>query len=127
MRRKLLCLAVLIVGSALASSIGIQAQAVAQPKEVAVTIDDLPLNGPRFEAGRLRAMTDKIVAAINKHRIPAVGFVNESLLHVPGETDARVAILKSWSDGGVELDDGADDHGHGDVLQGVSPRGAAEL
>src|SRR5499426_3122523 len=103
MRRKLLCLAVLIVGSALASSISLQAQTVGQQKEVAVTIDDLPLNGPRFEAGRLRAMTDKILAAINKHQIPVVGFVNESLLHVPGETDARVAILKAWSDGGVEL------------------------
>ena len=60
LRRKLLCLAVLIIGLALASSIGLQAQTVAQSKEVAVTIDDLPLNGPRFEAGRLRAMTDKI-------------------------------------------------------------------
>jgi acetyl esterase/lipase/peptidoglycan/xylan/chitin deacetylase (PgdA/CDA1 family) len=103
MRQKLLCLAVLIVGSALASSIGLQAQTVAQSKEVAVTIDDLPLNGPRLGAGRLRAMTDKIVAAINKHQIPAVGFVNESLLHAPGETDTQVAILKAWSDGGVEL------------------------
>src|SRR5215475_15766350 len=103
MRRKLLCLAVLIVGLALAGSIGLQAQTVAQPKEVAVTIDDLPLNGPELEAGRLRVMTDKILAAINKHQIPAVGFVNESLLHVPGETDARITILKSWTDGGVEL------------------------
>jgi acetyl esterase/lipase/peptidoglycan/xylan/chitin deacetylase (PgdA/CDA1 family) len=103
MRRKLLCLAILIVGLALASSVGLQAQTGAQQKEVAVTIDDLPLNGPQFDAGRLRAMTDKILAAINKHQVPAVGFVNESLLHVPGETDARVAILKAWSDGGVEL------------------------
>src|SRR5688572_27353080 len=103
MRRKLLYLTVLIVGFALASSIGLQAQTVAQSKEVAVTIDDLPLNGPRLGAGRLRAMTDKIVAAFNKHQIPAVGFVNESLLHVPGETDTQVAILKAWSDGGVEL------------------------
>ena len=103
MRRKFLCLAVLIVGSAPASSISLQAQTVTQPKDVAVTIDDLPLNGPQFEAGRLRAMTDKILAAINKHQIPVVGFVNESLLQVPGETDARVAILKAWADGGVEL------------------------
>src|SRR5262245_23646787 len=103
MRRKLLCLAILIVGSALASSIGLQAQTVTKPKEVAVTIDDLPLNGPQLDADRLRAMTDKILAAINKHQIPAVGFVNESLLHVHGETDARIAILRAWSDGGVEL------------------------
>src|SRR5215467_5315257 len=101
--RLFLCLAVLIVGLATARSAGPQAQTAAQPKEVAITIDDLPLNGPQFDAGRLRAMTDKILAAINKHRIPVVGFVNESLLHVAGETDARIAILKAWSDGGVEL------------------------
>ncbi|HEY6402699.1 MAG TPA: polysaccharide deacetylase family protein, partial [Blastocatellia bacterium] len=75
----------------------------AQTKEVAITIDDLPLNGPQFDAVRLRTMTDKILAAINKHKIPAVGFVNESLLRAGGETDARIAILKAWSDGGVEL------------------------
>lgn len=98
-----LCLAVLIVGLATISSTGLHAQTAAQSKEVAVTIDDLPLNGPQFDAERLRTMTDKILAAINKHKIPAVGFVNESLLQVSGETDARVAILKAWSDGGVEL------------------------
>src|SRR5215470_9704087 len=103
MRRKLLCLAILIVGLAPICSVGIQSQTVMQPKEVAITIDDLPLNGPQFDAGRLRAMTDKILAAINKHQIPVVGFVNESLLYVGGETDARIAILKAWSDGGVEL------------------------
>ena len=101
--RLFLCLAVLIVGLATARSAGPQAQGAAQTKEVAITIDDLPLNGPQFEAGRLRMMTDKILAAINNHQIPVVGFVNESLLQVPGETDARVAILKAWADGGVEL------------------------
>ena len=93
---KLLCLALLIVGLATGRS-------AAQSREVAITIDDLPLNGPQFDAGRLRLMTDKILAAINKHKIPAVGFVNESLLRIGGETDARIAILKAWSDGGVEL------------------------
>lgn len=75
----------------------------AQQKEIAVTIDDLPLNGRQFEATRLRRMTDKFIEAIKKHRIPAVGFVNESLLYLPNETDRRIAILKSWSDAGVEL------------------------
>lgn len=75
----------------------------AQQKEIAVTIDDLPLNGQQFEAKRLRMMTDKLLSGISKHHIPVVGFVNESLLYVPNETDARIAILKAWSDGGVEL------------------------
>ena len=80
-----------------------QAEASQGQKEVAVTIDDLPLNGPRFEIARLRAMTGKLLDGITRHRLPAVGFVNESLLYVPGEADARIAILKSWSDAGVEL------------------------
>src|SRR5215475_2286541 len=101
--RLFLCLVALIVGLATTRSAGPQAQGASQTKEVAITIDDLPLNGPQFEAGRLRMMTDKILAAINKHKIPAVGFVNESLLQAGGEADARIAILKAWSDGGVEL------------------------
>jgi peptidoglycan/xylan/chitin deacetylase (PgdA/CDA1 family) len=75
----------------------------AQVKEVAVTIDDLPLNGPNIGIVRLGSMTDKLLAGLNKSRIPAVGFVNESLLYVPGETDARIDLLKKWMDGGVEL------------------------
>src|SRR5947209_19557722 len=69
-------------------------------KEVAVTIDDLPLNGPRIEIERLRATTGKLLDGIKRHRIPVVGFVNESLLYVPGETDARIAPLKAWADAG---------------------------
>lgn len=75
----------------------------AQEKEIAFTIDDLPLNGAQFDAARLRKMTGKLLAGLKKHQIPAVGFVNESLLYVPDETDARIAILKSWVDAGAEL------------------------
>ena len=72
-------------------------------KEIAITIDDLPLNGPRVELARLRVMTDRLLSGIQRHQVPVVGFVNESLLYVPAETDARMAILKSWFDHGVEL------------------------
>jgi peptidoglycan/xylan/chitin deacetylase (PgdA/CDA1 family) len=75
----------------------------AQEKEIAVTIDDLPLNGPQFEAARLRKMTDNFLVGIKKHRVPAVGFVNESLLYVPNEIDERISILKSWVEAEVEL------------------------
>ena len=75
----------------------------AQRKAIAVTIDDLPLNGPPLEIGRLRAMTERLLSGIRRHRIPAVGFVNESQLYVPGETDARIALLRAWADAGVEL------------------------
>lgn len=75
----------------------------AQEKEIALTIDDLPLNGQQFEAVRLQKMTAKFLKGIKKHQIPTVGFVNESLLYMPNETDVRIEILKSWADTGVEL------------------------
>ena len=48
-------------------------------------------------------MTGKILTVVKKNQIPLVGFVNEGLLYAPSETDARIAVLKMWSDAGVEL------------------------
>lgn len=96
-----------MVGILSACSIALHAQTAPdkplQRREVAVTIDDLPLNGPRFELKRLQDMTGRLLSGITRNRIPVVGFVNESLLYAPNETDARIALLKAWSDAGVEL------------------------
>jgi len=78
-------------------------EAAAQTKEIAITIDDVPLNGKQFELLRLQAMTDKLLAGIKRQQVPVVGFVNESLLYVPGETDGRIAVLGVWANAGVEL------------------------
>jgi peptidoglycan/xylan/chitin deacetylase (PgdA/CDA1 family) len=75
----------------------------AAPKEVCVTFDDLPLNGPDIDLTRLRAMTVKLLAVIKAHNVPAVAFVNERKLYRFGEMDERVAILKLWLDAGLEL------------------------
>jgi peptidoglycan/xylan/chitin deacetylase (PgdA/CDA1 family) len=72
-------------------------------KEIAVTIDDLPLNGPRFDLARMQTMTTRLLSEIRGQHVPVVGFVNESLLYVPNETDARIALLEQWAAGGVEL------------------------
>src|SRR5215204_437736 len=74
-----------------------------QNKSIALTIDDLPLNGPAIEITKLRKMTVKLLNIIKTNRIPMVGFVNESLLYAPNEADERIGILKMWSDAGVEL------------------------
>jgi peptidoglycan-N-acetylglucosamine deacetylase len=104
--RRLLTLSV-IVHLLVVCSIKLQAQSLSNTappqKEIAITIDDLPLNGPHIELERLRAMTAKLLDGIKRHKIPAVGFVNESLLYVPGEVEARIAILKAWVEAGVEL------------------------
>ena len=107
LRVKLLCLSVVIIQILFVWSIKLRAQpprnTSSQQKEIAITIDDLPLNGPRIPLERLRAMTDKLLSGIKRHQIPVVGFVNESLLYVPGEVEARIALLKEWVEAGVEL------------------------
>jgi Predicted xylanase/chitin deacetylase len=72
-------------------------------KKVAITIDDLPINGPDVDLNRLKLLNQKLVRSITQNRIPVVGFVNESRLFVPGEVDQRIAILRSWTDAGLEL------------------------
>lgn len=70
---------------------------------IAITFDDLPLNGPPLDLQRLQAMTTKLLAVVARHRLPVVGFVNESQLYVRGETDARIDLLRQWLDAGAEL------------------------
>ena len=75
----------------------------ARVKNIAITIDDLPLNGPSIGLNRLRKMTRSFLAPIRSQRIPVVGFVNESQLYANGETDDRIAILADWVSAGAEL------------------------
>ena len=78
-------------------------QAAGHLKRVAITIDDLPLNGPTIGWQRLEAMSRKFTTIIKNRKIPVVGFVNESQLFVEGETDRRIALLNLWAESGVVL------------------------
>jgi peptidoglycan/xylan/chitin deacetylase (PgdA/CDA1 family) len=86
-------------------------------RKVAVTIDDLPAAGGaglRLDLPSLRGINQRMLAALTKHEVPAIGFVNESRLHVPGEMDERIAMLQSWLE--VPLRDYQDDVLHGEVI-----------
>lgn len=72
-----------------------------------VTLDDLPYvhvaaGGDTYLGGGRRA-TDSILGALKKHRVPAVGFVNERQLQPAGEIDARTGLLRQWVDSGMLL------------------------
>jgi peptidoglycan/xylan/chitin deacetylase (PgdA/CDA1 family) len=69
-------------------------------REVAVTFDDLPAQQGN---ARVAEINRKLVESITRHKVPAVGFVNESKLSIHGETEARVALLRLWLDAGLEL------------------------
>ena len=88
-------------------SVSVSAQSVDIPdrtKRVAVTIDDLPLNGPAIGTARLDAMSRKLTTIIKGLHVPAVGFVNESqIFNEQGEADHRIGLLNLWAEAGVEL------------------------
>ena len=85
--------------------------AVAEPprRQIALTFDDLPANSTRRDVATHAAITDKLLAGLARHRIPAIGFVNEGKLQTGAdaaaeETDpARVALLERWLEAGLEL------------------------
>lgn len=74
-------------------------------RTMAVTIDDLPYvqfrDGPYLP--RARAATSKILDTLRKHKVTAVGFVNESKLGQSSERAGRVALLRQWVDSGMVL------------------------
>lgn len=102
----------LLIAIMLLLSIAQSPQACADPvqRAIAITIDDLP--GPPAglvsnDTKALRENTVKLLAALQADAVPAVGFVNEGKLFLPGETSreagARLETLSLWSDAGFEL------------------------
>ena len=74
-------------------------------RTIVLTFDDLPYLAvePADYVRNAERVTNEILRALRVHNAPTVAFVNEAKLEVPGEMDARVAVLKRWSDAGVVL------------------------
>lgn len=74
-------------------------------REVAVTVDDLPVVSPvRRDLAHQRRVTAGLLAGLREHGVPAVGFVNEDKLLRGGEVDPeRVELLRAWVRAGLEL------------------------
>ena len=74
-------------------------------RRVSITIDDLPTVSRNFrsDADRER-ITRQLVDAVVRHRVPAIGFVNEGKLHRDGVLhEPAVALLRYWTSAGLEL------------------------
>jgi peptidoglycan/xylan/chitin deacetylase (PgdA/CDA1 family) len=90
----------------LPGAVSIAAGADGSARRVAVTIDDLPLVGvPEGDADDYRRVTERLLAALGRHGVPAVGFVNESRLVRDGwpEGEDLRDHLQMWLDAGLEL------------------------
>jgi len=79
------------------------AQGQTARRTMAVTFDDLPYvnfgNGVYIK--NARAATAKILSTLKKHKVPAVGFVNEAQLEYSREE--RIALLRQWVESGMIL------------------------
>jgi len=80
----------------------------APQRMLVVTVDDLPGAEPGTDHSasdlkQLQRINRMIPAILKAHHVPAVGFVNEWKLQIPGERDARAALLADWLDAGLSL------------------------
>ena len=76
-----------------------------QRREVAVTFDDLPAVAyvVRTDDARER-ITDALLSAVQRHSVPAIGFVNEgALVSNDSINGRRVTLLRRWIESGLEL------------------------
>jgi peptidoglycan/xylan/chitin deacetylase (PgdA/CDA1 family) len=80
-------------------------------RSMAVTVDDLPFVGYGLGLTGIQEETGKLLSALKRNQVPAIGFVNEDKLEVDGQFEARVAVLQAWLDAGMELGN----HGYGHV------------
>ena len=96
----------MIIGFWFAAAVSAVTQAPSRTnRQVAVTFDDLPVVSRVFndDAGHER-ITTRLVAAISRQRVPAIGFVNEGKMHRGGAVNPRqVALLRQWVSAGLEL------------------------
>jgi peptidoglycan/xylan/chitin deacetylase (PgdA/CDA1 family) len=72
-------------------------------RRVAITIDDGPVVGELRDLERFQRISNGLIGSLSAEKVPATIFINERQLNVPGQRDARVAVLEQWLDAGFEL------------------------
>lgn len=76
----------------------------AQNRQIAITIDDLPVVSTRKDIKNRKEITKKLLAHITKAKIPAIGFINENKLYKDGKRDeAQIDLLRMWLNANLEL------------------------
>ena len=76
----------------------------AQNRQIAVTIDDLPVVSTRKDLKNRQEITRKLLKHITRAKVPAIGFVNENKLYDGEKRDeAQVKLLRMWLKANLEL------------------------
>jgi len=72
-------------------------------REVALTIDDLPISGPTHDLETIQRINAQVLRILAAHNAPAIGFVNQGRVEVADEEAARTAILEQWLEADLPL------------------------
>jgi peptidoglycan/xylan/chitin deacetylase (PgdA/CDA1 family) len=73
-------------------------------RQIAVTIDDLPVVSKRTDLKTYQQITIDILKHITEANVPAIGFVNEFKLYKEDKRDeTQVDLLRMWLDANLEL------------------------
>jgi peptidoglycan/xylan/chitin deacetylase (PgdA/CDA1 family) len=84
-------------------------------REIAFTFDDLPASRMQ-PVESIERFTRDLLDTLQRHKAPAIGFVNEGKLRPNGQLDDRlVGVLRQWRAAGMEL--GNHTYGHLDLHQ----------
>jgi len=88
----------------LALVFSIELSAQVSTRQIAVTIDDLPVVSTRRDLQNRQEITKKLLGHIKKAKIPAIGFVNENKLYNGDErNEESIDLLRMCVNAGLEL------------------------
>ena len=72
-------------------------------RRVAITIDDGPVVGEPADVAAFQRVTNGLIGSFQAEKVPVTIFINEQQLNVPGQRDARAAVVEQWLDAGFEI------------------------
>ena len=72
-------------------------------RRVSITIDDGPVVNEMTDLGNFQRITNGLIGSFQVERVPVTMFLNERQLNVPGQRDARAAVVEQWLNAGFEL------------------------
>ena len=81
----------------------VRGEETVKARRIAVTIDDGPATGTGGDLEAFLRIANALRETFVSEKVPAIMFVNERQLHVDGQRDARVDVLRQWLDAGLDV------------------------
>ena len=98
-----------IISALTVALVALDAQAPAA-RRVAITIDDGPVVNEMTDLGNFQRITNGLIGSFRVEKVAVTIFINERQLNVPGQRDARAAVVEQWLDAGFEVGNHAYSH-----------------